>query len=812
MLSSKHNPRMHRVESLIRVADGFDPECKDSYKDIAELFGESTYKFETIKDLVHFLADQEGREMVNNGDGLGLERIKKLKAAIGEYEQWKVEEQFKEQSSQETIKTLIDLKNTAPKGIVTHLTDLVAVSQGLEYVRHIVRAEANDLLESIGKDREIEERKRRLALSLLKFALNVVNAGIAVDVLHEAVEHTVEAEKALLAVLAAETLKEFSYMTDEQLTRYMEERFGGHLSSHHIDKLLDVLWNYSIRFLDKNIKYSVAIDKPLTEPELESLIATVQQQYLLPALEEAPHPQIFNYDEFVAKTIAKQLKEKNESLLKVLKDSSDKVETEAKTVVTLEGDADRESLRHFMLRHFNSGHLTRDYFKDNPKFKYDEVKVTTELPGYKLMHRACDNTNMYFPVTMDPEVMLLLQPKPPKSKIQLTHKMHVGGKHARHHVYGILPDLKDPIFGYKKDGKYKQKDRIRDTWRADHIVQMVLTKSIHVSANPHVFLPFPTFKSVQEIGDAVINILKVNPNFRGGNYEYKEGEPHPTPLYLITHMDDYKGLLDRPGVKEYILRKMETNLILQSLTDLNVKGVEDKPRMMQAMKDTFFFLEKIGYDQDKLNYIRGLCQGYIELQCATPARITRMKKLTKEIEACLKCSGPYDMSDELGLKLKKNQTKIAKLIKVCEELRKNVRDNKDRILLIEKIIISDLTGVYHDVETAMAFDKVLPKLLRGDDFNSDEMAVVKKINDQKTNSLSPKDRNKIYNLVKNHIEEQEGLEQLRTFQTSFLASPPDDVALTPAANAPAVALAHDNAKSCANDEAFVKTKQHNLFS
>lgn len=794
MLSNQDNIRKHRVKSLIEVVDGFDPNCEDSFTDISELFGESTFKFQTIEELVHFLGDQDGREILSVGDGLGSERIKKLQDAIAKYEKWKVTTQFEVQLSKEEVGARIALTYTSPKGVMTHLTDLVSVSQGLEHVRHIVKAEANDLLEAMEKDKEIEEKKRRLAIGLLRFALNVVNAGIAVDVLHEALKHTVEAEQALLAVLGAETLKEFSYMTDEQLTRYLEEHFGEQLSNHYIDKMLDILWSYSIRFLDKNIKYNEAIDKPLTEDELKSLIETVRQQYLLPALKKAPNPQIFNYNEFVAEIIAKQIQEKNQSMLKALKDSSDKIETEAKTVVTLEGDTHRESLRHSMLRHFNGGNLTRNYFKDNSKFKYNEVDVKIELPGYKLMHRACDNTDMYFSVDMDPEVMSLLQPKPPKSKRQLTHKMHIGGRHARQHVHSILYDLKDPTYGYKKDGKYKQKNRIRDTWRADHIIQIILTKSINVSGNPHVFLPFPTFKSVQEIGDAMINILKINPNFRSSNYKYKEDEPHPTPLYLITHMDDYKWLLDKPGVKEYIIDKIDANLILQSLTDLNIKGMEDLPRMKQVLDDIFTFANKIGYQTDDMDSLRAIGRNYIQSQCANPHRITRMKKITHELQVLLDCFREHDVTNKLNLILRRKRDEIDSLIKVCEELRKNERDNQDRIKVIEEIIISYLTPVYHDVEISMVFGKMLPKLLSGDDFTSDEMAVVEKIKkNPKTKRLSPK----VYNLVKDHIDEQEGLEQLKKFQTAFLLSQDNNVP---------DALTHVSSKACVNDGKFQQVK------
>lgn len=788
----------HRLQHLKTVADDFLTDCEVYFTDIARLFGESTYDFKTLEELERFL------KVPNTLETLGKETVEKLQKAVSEYVVWKTTTEFNEMVVPSHIRTRLALQNTLPQGEVTHLTDLVSVSEGLENTRHIVKTEAHGLLEALGEDKEIEARKRRLALSLLKFALNVVNAGVAVDVVHEVLTHTVDEGRVLLAVLGAETLKEFSYMTDEQLTKLLEEHLGKQLSDQYIDKTLDILWSLSIKFLDKNIKYSEAIDKPLTDDELISLIEAVRVQHLLPALKKAHYPQGFHYSEFVAETIATQIKEKNQSMLKALKDSLTEVEKEAKTVTTLDGESHRVSLKHSMLRLFNDGNLTRNYFKAQPKFIYSEAKTSVGIPGYKLMHRDCDNTSQYFPVTMDPEVMPLLQPKPPKSKIQLTHKMHIGGRHARHHMYSTLPDLKDPIFGFKKGGKYKQKDRIRDTWRADHIVQIVLGKSINVTGNPHVFLPFPTFKSVQEMGDAVISILKINPNFRSGNYKYKQGKPHPTPLYLISHMEDYKWLIDRPGVKEYILSKIDTSLILQSLTDLNIRDAEDKPRMKQVLEDTFLFLEKIGYDKNNLIYIRGLCEGYITQQCANPSRIARMEKLTQELGSL--CSGPYDYSNFISSALKQKHAEINALIKVCEELRQN-QDNNDRIKVIEDMIVSYLTHNRHEFQTTIALEKLLPKLLSGEKFTSDEEKVVKAVKKNKATKGISRDT---YYKVKEYIEVQKDVDQLKTFQASFLASQVNAHVLVPQVKAPVVALTHADSKSSANDGTF--KIQHNKLS
>ncbi len=737
-------PHQHKLRHLKAVAEQCDKKEERYFTDVVELFGEDTWHFNTINELNKFLDEEEK----HNHHPRTKAQLALIKEMLSEYEKWKTTTVFDELVTLDAVKDGLSLKNTFPVGLTSQVTDLISVNAGLDYTKVIVKEIATAMLDQLGHDKEAAKRKKEYVILLLRLVFTVVSAGVAVEVvrtvLDEIVDHS--ANSILLSVMGAETLKEASYITADQFQRAAEHLIDVRIANQYVDNIIEILWKLSIKFIDKNIEFSKKWDNPMTDDELKKCIEQIRKKDLLPSLQEQRHPDQFEYISFVVDRIAKKILEERTQLLGSLNHSLSNEEGEAKTIITEVGSGHRQALQNFMVRHYNGGILCRAYFK-KPTLHYQLADQKSELPGFVTMQKGSKGHLKHYPVDMDAEVRKVLEPKPPKGS------MHIGGEHIREYVYHKLPDLHDPMYGYKKGGKWAHKKRIKDTWRADYIIQMSLIKNRDASDYPHSVLPFPTFKSSKQIGEAIIELLKINPYFQTGDYDYKE--PHPTPLYLLSHMKDYQDLINRPGVKEYLKENIDPSLILFSVTDPNVTNSKDERRLTQALTDTFFFLKQIGYSNSLLDSIHHRCIGYIELQCHQRRDMACIESRKKKI---LAQAGKKHILHELKLNhsLDEHEIEINKLVAICDGL----DPTDDRVELIKGIIASFLSSDLYDVSTQQRLHGLMPAIFKNElELTSDKKEFVQHL---KNHELHRSRSCQLFNTVKEHNHARERVETLKT--------------------------------------------------
>lgn len=751
-----------KIEHIKRVAKNCAPTPgKDSFKNVVDLFGENTYKFKNLRELNHFLTllDSADKDL----DVEIIQALTLIRTAVTQYEAWKVTIGLDEKVRRSAVASKLKLKYTLPHEQVAQIYDVVAIKSGFDKTRDIVKKAADDILKEFKNDDQEKKRKKEIALALLKLVLNIVNAGVAVELVHHSMQavHDESQKKLILDAIAEESLREGVRDGSEQLSEVAERVLNKSLSRNSIECILDILWELAIVFIDKNIEFAKKLKKELTEQELSDQIEKISHEDLLAALRKCDHPDNFDYNDFFAESIAKKMKQENERLIEQLKKSVTHAEMEAKTISSTAGLDNSSAFERLMTRYFYGNTLCRDYFK-NKKKNYQETKIAC-MPGYKVMKKMSDNSLVYLPIGMDQHITFLLNPNPIKGK------MHIGGKHSRAYIYEKLPDLNDPVYGYKARGKYKNKMRIKDTWRADQVIQILLAKSQKRS-----LLPFPTFKSPADLGDSIITIVKANALFKTGDYKYKKS--HPTPLYLFTRMKDYTDLLERPGVKDYLKNNIDINLIIQSITDPNIRNDSDKPRMMQVLDDVLLFLEKIGYEKIEIEKIRKQGIIYIDQQCQYDSRIDCMRLYLETVFAYTQKGIVSTVSEyktthinELRQSLHESAPKLNHLINFCEDIRSSNLDD-DRIALIEEIIASYIDKDRHDSSIRAELHGILPRLFLGDTLSpmsSRDNALINNIRSKHPDCVLAK---KLYEGVKKYFQTKNELQVFEKVQKTALTS------------------------------------------
>lgn len=736
-----HTEYRDKLNKIKRIAKHLDPTVSTSgeyeyFRNISHFFGEGTDKFSSIDSLKNFLNRLKNDAATKNQvelrkaewDEDTLRSVKLAQNAVEVYEKWKLsDEHFNEEVDLAKVEEGLALRYTLPRKQVSQDINSIAVTAGLQLTMAIVEEVAHEMIEKIEKDKERENERERFALILLRLVLNVVNAGVAVEFLQVAMtasnEATVSTNQLIAAATAAETAKDIvDYGTHELL---LLETASKKLSSNSISTLMKSLWSLSSRHIGEKLALTEELKTTLPRKELEKQIQEIRKDMLRPALLTCKHPETFDYTDFITRALAAKVKEKNEELFH--KYSLTDAEKEAKVIMT-QGGSHREHIKRFMIRYFAGGTLCRDYFEYDPKkpiLGYEEVKDDKTQshkiqPGFNLMQKRADGTYRYFPEGIEPKVLNLFDPTPPPitRRVRNKHgKMHIGGPKLRSYLFEHLHAFSDAkqnceVYGYKKNGEFKNKDRIRDTWRAEQMIQIFLMKSTSQSKGLKTLLPFPTFKNPEEIGYAVLEILRANVFFRNGNYVTSSDCPAPTPVYLLTHMKDYVDLLDRPGVKEELRKHITFDFILQCLTDPNIQDTNDKKRMIQELDNMCEFLRKIGgtFNDDYLNKLHPMLVKYIDLQCGYNDHQVRLQEIENTLFGVCNEDFLVAKKGELQERLTNCEGEFNKLFEVCDKLRKERGDDDVTVRLIEEIVISYLEPL-DSPELRGELNSFLPKLL-----------------------------------------------------------------------------------------------------
>ncbi len=708
------------------------------YKQVSQLIGEGPEYFDNLDELYKFLSilnqDYEKFEFPSDiVEKLNIIEARDIKKALDKYLDWKVsKEEFNKKVQLETVLSKLTGSKSLhdPYKLLNWEIDLISLTNGYHIVINRIEMIGENIMDALDKDKKTSEQKLEVVLCLLRLILSLVNAAIAAELLKMILNgknlDEYSYSNVFKFVLAEESERLVVEKGAEQVEKYIKEIQTKKISHTTILKMIRNLLKALKNDLNEakclTVKLSKIVEKNLESKALEMQVKRVlskEQEKLKDRLRKNFSLQDFDYNDFVAEEIADNIRRETNAVIKQMEAS---VQKEALAIVYYHESA--EIFNRLLILFLTGGTFCRNFHsikseeksyreKDEDKIKVlkkvEKVQgrhIVSTIPGFKVMKKG--DKFYHFPNAMDPATIRLCKPKPKKGK------MKIDGNDLRNYVVSHVPELKNPVYGYDEKGNYKSKGRVKDTCRADQIIQIILIKQ-HDSSKPKniSILPLPTFKSAQELGEGILEIVEANLFFQTRNYKFEDGSlPSPSPLYLLTHLNDYKHLLEREGVKEFLRRHFEDpHSILECLTDPNLKNQADE-RQIQRMKRAFIdlcnLLHIIGLPENKyIEYVE-LGSEYINLQC-------EQTKLSSAVQlSVLRCCDHLSIEHNIyheQIRERLLDPLLDDIIQRREHLKKS-NPNDHHIRLIEEIILGYLHPDY-DKDLSSELHMLLPQLLHG---------------------------------------------------------------------------------------------------